>query len=140
MLTCTSRHLGWDIVPRRSTATLTAQLQPLSFVFDLTCVSRLSYNPELNPNISAHEPNLNLRLSRNALLDMLKIEHPIVQAPMAGVSTPEMAAAVIENGGMGSLGVGAVDASAARQMIPSVRSRTQGPLNINVFCHPPALR
>ena len=33
-------------------------------------------------------------MTRTRLQDMLDLELPIVQAPMAGVSTPEMAAAV----------------------------------------------
>jgi nitronate monooxygenase len=68
----------------------------------------------------------------------LGIELPIVQAPMAGVSTPEMAAAVSNAGGLGSIGVGSVDAEATRQMIASVRSRTDRPFNVNVFCNQPA--
>jgi nitronate monooxygenase len=81
-----------------------------------------------------------LRTYRNALLDLLDIELPIIQAPMAGVSTPEMAAAVINAGGLGSLGVGATDAAKARSMIRAVRQLTTGSLNINVFCHQPARR
>ena len=42
-------------------------------------------------------------------LDRLGVELPIVQAPMAGVSTPELAAAVSNAGGLGSIGVGAPD-------------------------------
>ena len=38
------------------------------------------------------------------LCDLLGIEHPIIQAPMAGSTTPELAAAVSEGGGLGSLG------------------------------------
>src|SRR4051794_13530982 len=57
---------------------------------------------------------------------------------MAGVSTPEMAAAVSDAGGLGSVGVGAVDAEGTRQMIAAVRSRTDRPFNVNVFCHRPA--
>ena len=45
----------------------------------------------------------------NALLKKIGIELPIVQAPMAGVSTPALAAAVSNAGGLGSIGVGAVD-------------------------------
>jgi nitronate monooxygenase len=41
------------------------------------------------------------------LQDLLKIDLPIVQAPMAGVSTPEMAAAV-SNAGAGEGGGRAV--------------------------------
>src|SRR5687768_5456863 len=54
---------------------------------------------------------------------------------MAGVSTPEMAAAVSNVGALGSIGVGAVDAQRARRMISAVRSLTDRPFNVNVFCH-----
>jgi len=62
----------------------------------------------------------------------------IVQAPMAGVSTPEMAAAVSNAGGLGSIGVGATNADGARKMIADFRARSKGALNVNVFCHAPA--
>jgi nitronate monooxygenase len=75
---------------------------------------------------------------RNELLDLLGIQLPIIQAPMAGVSTPEMAAAVMDAGGLGSIGAGATDAGAARAMIRAVRERSRGSLNVNVFCHQPA--
>ncbi|OWK45705.1 NAD(P)H-dependent flavin oxidoreductase [Fimbriiglobus ruber] len=75
----------------------------------------------------------------NALLRKLGIDLPLIQAPMAGVSTPEMAAAVSNAGGLGSLGVGSVDAEATRKMIVAVRSRTDRPFNVNVFCNQPAV-
>jgi nitronate monooxygenase len=73
------------------------------------------------------------------LLDLLGIRWPIIQAPMAGVSSPEMAAAVSEAGALGSIGVGATDAAGARAMIGAVRQRSAGPLNVNLFCHRPAV-
>ena len=73
-----------------------------------------------------------------ALLDILGIELPIIQAPMAGVSTPAMAAAVSNAGALGSIGVGATDAAGARRMIAAVRERSRRPLNVNLFCHQPA--
>lgn len=75
----------------------------------------------------------------DAFLCRLGIELPIIQAPMAGVSTPEMAAAVSNAGGLGSIGVGSVDAETTRQMISAVRSRTDRPFNVNVFCNQPAV-
>ncbi len=75
----------------------------------------------------------------NALLKTLGIDLPIIQAPMAGISTPAMAAAVSEAGALGSIGVGAVDAEAARGMIREVRAGTGRPFNVNVFCHRPAV-
>src|SRR5579862_919765 len=76
--------------------------------------------------------------SAQPLLDLLNIELPIVQAPMAGVSTAAMAAAVANAGALGSIGVGATDAAGARAMIAAVRERSARSLNVNVFCHRPA--
>ncbi len=75
---------------------------------------------------------------RNPLLDRLGIDLPIVQAPMAGTSSPAMAAAVANAGGLGSLGVASVNAEAARAAIAATRERSNRPLNVNVFCHRPA--
>lgn len=69
------------------------------------------------------------------MLDRLGIAVPIVQAPMAGVSTPALAAAVSNAGGLGSLGVGATDAAGARAMIADLRARTGRAFNVNVFVH-----
>ena len=58
---------------------------------------------------------------------------------MAGVSTPAMAAAVANAGGLGSIGVGAADAEGARAMIAATRAATNRSFNVNVFCHRPAV-
>ena len=76
--------------------------------------------------------------SSQPLLDLLEIDWPIIQAPMAGTSTPALAAAVANAGGLGSIGVGAVNAAAAGEMIAAVRERTNRSFNVNVFCHQPA--
>jgi nitronate monooxygenase len=76
--------------------------------------------------------------SSTKLLDLLEIDAPIIQAPMAGVSTPEMAAAVSNAGGLGSIGVGATSVEGAQQMIAAFRDRSRRSLNVNVFCHAPA--
>ena len=68
----------------------------------------------------------------------LGLTHPIIQAPMAGVSTPAMAAAVSDAGGLGSIGIGAVDATGARAVIDAVRGLTSRPFNVNLFAHAPA--
>lgn len=77
-------------------------------------------------------------MTTSPLLDRLGIRLPIIQAPMAGTSSPAMAAAVSDAGGLGSIGVGAVGAEQARGMIAAVRKRTSRPLNVNLFCHQPA--
>ncbi len=66
------------------------------------------------------------------------VDWPIFQAPMAGVSTPAMAAAVSDAGGLGALGIGAAMPEQAREMIRATRSLTDRPFNINLFCHRPA--
>lgn len=74
------------------------------------------------------------------LLDLLGIDLPILQAPMAGVSSPAMAIAVSEAGGLGALAAGAGGVEAARAMIGAVRARSNRPFNLNLFVHAPARR
>lgn len=74
----------------------------------------------------------------NFLLDRLGLETPIIQAPMAGVSTPALAAAVSNAGALGSIGIGATNAVGARAMIEQVFKATNKPFNVNLFCHAPA--
>ena len=54
---------------------------------------------------------------------------------MAGTSTPALAAAVSNAGGLGSIAVGAMDAEATRKAIRSVKQLTDKPFNVNVFTH-----
>lgn len=77
---------------------------------------------------------------RTAVTDLLDLSLPIVQAPMAGVSTPALAAAVSDAGGLGSLAVGAMTAGAADAAIAEARRASTGPLNVNVFVHQPPRR
>ncbi|QDH73295.1 nitronate monooxygenase family protein [Brevundimonas sp. M20] len=74
---------------------------------------------------------------QTALTRRLNLRHPIIQAPMAGTSTPEMAAAVTEAGGLGSIAIGSVGVDEARAAIRKTRALTGGPFNVNVFCHDP---
>ena len=54
---------------------------------------------------------------------------------MAGVSCPELAAAVSGAGGLGSLGLGAMTVTQAREAIHATRALTARPFGVNVFCH-----
>lgn len=72
------------------------------------------------------------------LLETLGIDLPIIQAPMAGVSSPTMAAAVSNAGALGSIAVGATDTDGARKMMTAVRAHSARSFNVNVFCHRPA--
>ncbi|HUB90594.1 MAG TPA: nitronate monooxygenase, partial [Dyella sp.] len=78
-------------------------------------------------------------LPASPLLDRIGMRLPIIQAPMAGVSSPAMAAAVTQHGGLGSLGMGAMTAAQAREAIHQSRALSPGPLNVNLFVHRPAL-
>ena len=75
--------------------------------------------------------------TNNALLSRLGLQYPIIQAPMAGTSTPALAAAVSNAGGLGSLGLGNVSAEVAREQIRQLKQLTDKPFNINMFCHKP---
>jgi len=75
---------------------------------------------------------------RRDLLDLLGIEHPIVQAPMAGANGSAMAIAVCEAGGLGSLPCAMLDAAKMRAEIGVIRQQTAKPVNVNFFCHQPA--
>ncbi|WP_310619217.1 NAD(P)H-dependent flavin oxidoreductase [Flexibacterium corallicola] len=73
-------------------------------------------------------------------LQKLGISSPIIQAPMAGISNSELAAAVSNCGGLGSLGLGAASAETARSMIQKTRALTTKPFNLNFFCNRTPLR
>ncbi len=70
-----------------------------------------------------------------SILNQLGIQHPILLAPMAGVSTPELAAEVSNHGALGSLGLGANSVESARQQILATQALTQKPFQLNFFCH-----
>ncbi|MDR6786999.1 nitronate monooxygenase [Sphingomonas sp. BE138] len=70
-----------------------------------------------------------------ALAARLGLSVPLIQAPMAGVSTPALAAAVCEAGALGSIALGATDAAGGRAMIDAVRAATTRAFNVNLFVH-----
>jgi nitronate monooxygenase len=71
------------------------------------------------------------------IVDLFKIEHPIVLAPMAGAIDFELAVAVAQAGGLGSLPCAMLTADQAREQITKVRARADKPINLNFFCHTP---
>ena len=72
------------------------------------------------------------------ILDLFRIDLPIIQAPMAGASTPEMAIAVSEAGGLGSLPCALYTPAQVRDAVELIRKGTSRPINLNFFCHTPA--
>ncbi len=74
------------------------------------------------------------------LLDLFGIEHPIVQAPMAGAMDSGLAIAVAQGGGLGSLPAGMLNAEQLRVQVATFRAAVDKPVNLNFFAHkPPAL-
>lgn len=74
-----------------------------------------------------------------SLIQLLNTTYPLIQAPMAGVSTPALAAAVSEAGALGSLGLASASLDQAASMIREVQSLTRKPVNVNFFCHQPTV-
>jgi nitronate monooxygenase len=66
----------------------------------------------------------------------LKIETPILQAPMAGVQDSKMAIAVSEAGGLGALPCAMLSADKVKSEIETIRRGTSKSFNVNFFCHP----
>ncbi len=71
------------------------------------------------------------------LMDLFKIEHPIVQAPMAGAMDWELAAEAAEAGALGSLPCGMLTPEKIRDEVGKLRARTKKPINLNFFSHSP---
>jgi len=71
------------------------------------------------------------------ILDLLGIELPILQAPMAGATGSAMAIAVSNAGGLGALPCAMLSAEQIRQELQAFSQSASGPLNVNFFCHTP---
>lgn len=70
----------------------------------------------------------------NLVTNLLKIEHPIIQAPMAGgITTSELVAAVSNSGGLGMIGAGYMTPDQIREQIREIKQLTSKPIGINLF-------
>jgi nitronate monooxygenase len=74
---------------------------------------------------------------QSRLTTLFGVEVPIVQAPMAGSSGVELAVAVSEAGGLGSVPCALLTPDQVREQIALVRARTDRPVNVNFFAHSP---
>jgi nitronate monooxygenase len=70
-----------------------------------------------------------------SIQQLLGIELPIIQAPMAGVQNSTLAIAVSNAGGLGSLPCALLSAEALRCELETIRTSTIKPVNLNFFCH-----
>lgn len=69
------------------------------------------------------------------LQELVGVELPIVQAPMAGVQGSALAAAVSNAGGLGSLPCAMLSPDTMRTELEALRAATALPFNVNFFCH-----
>jgi nitronate monooxygenase len=71
------------------------------------------------------------------LIELLKIELPIIQAPVAGAMDYELTVAAAEAGALGMLPCAMLNAAQARDQMAKIRARTDKPVGLNFFCHKP---
>src|SRR5918993_4145529 len=69
------------------------------------------------------------------LQQLLGIELPIIQAPMAGSQGSALAIAVCNAGGLGSLPCAMLGPDAVRDELEAISAATSQPYNVNFFVH-----
>src|ERR1700761_5091183 len=69
------------------------------------------------------------------LLDLLKLDIPIIQAPMAGSDSVALAQSVSSTGALGSLACALLSPGGVREGSSAIRHGTDRPFNLNFFCH-----
>ncbi|MDQ8022834.1 MAG: nitronate monooxygenase family protein [Moraxellaceae bacterium] len=69
------------------------------------------------------------------ILELFGIALPILQAPMAGPNLHELAVAVAQAGGLGSLPCALLNVETVREQVALFRQQVSAPLNLNFFCH-----
>lgn len=72
----------------------------------------------------------------NRVCEILGIEKPVIQGPMAWISTAPLVAAVSNAGGLGILGVGFAPEGFIREQIAETRKLTDRPFGMNVIMIP----
>lgn len=71
-------------------------------------------------------------------IELVGVDLPVIQAPMAGANGSAMVIEVCNAGGLGSLPCAMLDAQQVRAEIRAIREQTDKPFNLNFFCHSPA--
>lgn len=67
------------------------------------------------------------------MLQQFGIDKPIIQAPMAGITTPAFVAACCEAGILGSIGAGYLNGEETRDFIQKVKALTNKVFSVNLF-------
>ena len=71
------------------------------------------------------------------ILDLIRIEHPILLGPMASAVDEKLAIAVALGGGLGAIPCAMLNADQLREQLGKFRAATKAPVNVNFFCHTP---
>lgn len=71
------------------------------------------------------------------LRQLLGLELPVIQAPMAGVQGSALAVAVSNAGALGSLPCAMLGLDALQSELQALKAHARGPCNVNFFCHTP---
>lgn len=69
------------------------------------------------------------------ITELFGIELPVIQAPMAGATSPAMVIAASEAGGLGSLPAAMLSVEQLRKTLDEIRAATRKPINVNFFTH-----
>ena len=69
---------------------------------------------------------------KTGLTELLQIKYPIIQAPIGSATTPELAAAVSNAGGLGSLALSWKDHDSTRESIRQTKKLTDKPFAVNL--------
>jgi nitronate monooxygenase len=91
-------------------------------------MQRFSFGPPCRNNVPMR-----------TLQDVLGIELPVIQAPMAGAQDSALAIAVSNAGGLGSVPCAMLSAEQLRAELTAIKSGTDRPFNANLFCHTPPI-
>jgi nitronate monooxygenase len=74
--------------------------------------------------------------NNNRICNLLKINLPILLAPMAGIpGAADLAIAVAEAGGLGSIPCAMLTVDQLRNQWQTIRQKTSRPINLNFFSH-----
>jgi nitronate monooxygenase len=68
------------------------------------------------------------------IIELFKIEFPIVQAPMAGIMDADLVIAAAQGGALGSLPCAMISVEKAREQFNIIRQRLSAPVNLNFSC------
>jgi nitronate monooxygenase len=69
---------------------------------------------------------------KTVLTQLLQIDYPIIQAPIGSATSPELAAAVSNAGGLGTLALSWKDPELTREFIRRTKKLTNKPFAVNL--------